>query len=598
MLISFSLAVTVLLAPVLGSLYPRDAYDRLYARNTYYAELEARQAYQRILAREAYAHPDLYGRELDLQPRRSRSTPGRIYARKRLRTRTPPPPVFLVTEEPKESDTPSYSGTSRYGLGPRLRARMPPPPASTLTSLPEGLKEDADTPSHSDASGSRPASQIASPFANKEPISAFARGGVGGTASTSEIEPHPDQLGRGGGEPPKRKLSEFSANTPPTDTHPDRQASGALRSELGRVSSQEATLRKSASTPSLRRMGSRGGFLGAMMGGIVNGVEDMVKNSAKRKHSSSAGVSRANSLKEGEGSRSHAGGEGGGSPTPSRASKSTLHSANSSPPGAHQPEPGNDQRREMGKRPRKNHAADASSRQQENRPPNARKATQPGRNGYQRKSGNRRPKGGVAVDTSGVKKGKHPHLERPPKRLTSTKPWNAAGLGITAVGAGVAGGAGMWSAIEAQKGANAAALSAQAGLKIANASMLSAEAGAKGANAATLSAQAGMKGSDAAQLSAEAGMKSANAAMISAQQSIKSANGTQLIGAVQLATAANNPNITNLGAVVSDVQAGRLQQGSKHAPPPPGGAGGGAGGQPPVRKRKRSYPPVVIYSGW
>ncbi|MCJ1248244.1 hypothetical protein MMC30_005461 [Trapelia coarctata] len=588
--ISFSLAVTLLLTPVLGSLYPRDAYERLHARSSYYAELEARQAYQKILAREAYAHPDPYGHALGLQPRRvrARGTPSRIYTRR------------------------------------RLRARMPPPPASTLTSLPEGLREGGDTPPHSDASGSRAASpsRITSPFAGREAAGANARGGQG---STSEIEPHPDQ-GRGGGDPPKRKLSQFSANRPPTDTRPpDRHSSGTLRTsgggsngepprrssirtstsgagrpEIARVSIQEPALRKSASTSAL------GSIFGSLASAAIHKAEGMMKGSSKRKRPPVSGTTRANSLPGGSGAgEAHLGGsrsgnEGGGSPTASRASKSTLHSAGSSP-GAHHSDSGSDHRGQMGDRPRPRYAKDGARHQKENEPPAPSGDIRhvpalPSRNGSQRRPGSR-PRGGARAGGSGAKKGKHPHLERPPKRLTSTKPWNAAGLGITAVGAGVAGGAGVWSAIEAQKGATAAVLSAQAGLQIANASMKSADAGVKGANAAALSAQAGMKGSDAAQLSAEAGMKSANAAMISAQTSIKSANGTQLIGAVQLATAANNPNITNLASVVSDVQAGRIIKGSAPAPDPPGGrsGGGAAGGGSPVRKRKRSYPPAVFY---
>ena len=203
--ISFPLAVTVLLAPVLGSLYPRDAYERLYARRAHYAELEAHQAYRKTLAREAYVHPDLYGYGLDFQPRRAHGTPSRVPARKHLRTRMLPPPA-------KAGDIPLHKNPFGSRPAPRLRARMPVPPVSTLASLPEGLREGGA--SQSDSSSSRPGSRVTSPFTQKEPVLAFAR--VAGTrgGSISEIEPAPDQHGHSGGNPPKRKLLEFSANDP------------------------------------------------------------------------------------------------------------------------------------------------------------------------------------------------------------------------------------------------------------------------------------------------------------------------------------------------------------------------------------------------
>ena len=335
-------------------------------------------------------------------------------------------------------------------------------------------------------------------------------------------------------------------------------------------------------------MGSKG-LLGALAGAVIHGAEDLVRSaSGKRKRPSGASpsVSRAGSLKE-----------GGGSPTASKASKSTLHSADTSPGSQPAGQEGNHPP-VMGDRPRSEYAADAGRRTQ-NRPSNApgsprgsprgsaRGSAFPSHNGN--RNGRKLPPSrqrGVPAGTA-AKKAKHPHLERPPKKLYSTKPWNALGLGVTAIGAG---GGGIWAAKESQRGADAAVLSSQASVQIANASMISAEAGVRGANAAALSAQAGMKGSDAAQLSAEAGMKSANAAMISAQQSIKSANGTQLIGAVQLATAANNPNITDLAGIVGDVRGGRIEQASQPVP------GGGAGAVfAPLPKGKRSYPPVVLY---
>lgn len=604
---ALSLAVTLLLTPVLGSVYPRDVYERLYARNTYYAELEARQAYQNILARQAYAHPELQGHALGPRrrrardpPIRARGTPSHVYTRNRLRTRGGPP-------------------------------------TSTLASLPEGNREGADTPSHSDTSGNHPAaaSRIASPFANARP---------GGRVDTSEIQPHPDQAGgRAGpsGNAPKHKLSEFSANAPAVDPqpHPEHQPSGALRSSgsgsngeqprpppslktnsngggrpgLGKVSFDEGGMRKSSSTPSFRR----GGLFGALGSGILLGAEEVVgtfAKSASRKHSgglhrssSFAGSPRVESPRAGSpraggsqaageagGSRSHAEHTGPGSPTASRASRSSLHSAGSSP-GVN--EAGGSHQGQMGHRPRQSRAADAPGR--EHPPPDHPPATShvsampphpPGSRARSRKPAGSRGRPAVQVAaTNGkrLRKDKHPTLERPPKRFSSTKPWNAIGLGITATGAGVAGGAGVWGSLEATKGATAAVLSAQAGLKIANASMksadagmLSAEAGVKGANAAGLSAQAGMKGADASQLSAEAGMKSANAAMLSAQQSIKSGNGTQLIGAVQLATALHD-NITTVGQTFANVQAGHVPKGAAAA-----------------RKRKRSYPPVVLYYDW
>jgi len=602
----FSLAVALLLTPVLGSVYPRDAYERLYARNTYYAELETRQAYQNILARQAYAHPELQGHGLGPQRRRARDRPirtrgthSRVYTRKRLRTRGPPP-------------------------------------ASTLASLPESNREGADTPSHSDTSGNHPATttRIPSPFANAAPA---------GRVDTSEIQPHPDQHGAGAGPSNagpsgnalKRKLSDFSTNVPSVGSHPhpEAQSSGALRTSgsgsngeqprpppslktnsngggrpgLSRVSfdgsADKIGMRKSASSPAFRR----GGLYRVLSSGILQASEEvvgLVAKSASRKHSgglhsssSHGGSPRAGGSHaggEGRGTPPHAGHEGQGSPTPSRASRSSLHSAGSSPGAG---DTRSNHRGQMGNRPREHRAANAPGREHlppSQPPPAAHFAGMPvhpsaGR-ARSRKAASNRGRTGVRVAAAGgatVKKGKHPHLERPPKRLTSTKPWNAIGLGLTATGAGVAGGASVWGALEAQKGASAAVLSAQAGLKIANSSVisadagiLSAQAGVKGANAAALSAQAGMKGADASQLSAEAGMKSANAAMLSAQQSIKSANGTQLIGSVQLATAIHD-NITTVGKTFSDFQAGKV---AKTAP---------AG-----RKQKRSYPPVVLYYDW
>lgn len=619
--ISLSLAIILLLTPVLGSLYPRDAYERLHARKSHYAELEARQAYQQILAREAYAHPEIRGHGFGIQSRRARGTP--------RRARNTPSGARDISSRARGISrrargipnrvrgTPSYTYPRK-----RLRVRMPPPPSSTLESV-----READTPPASDASGPQSAAvtRAASPFAHRESPMAFAR-----PPGTGGLTPHSDQPGRGdagagpssgaSGDPPKRKLSMSSADTPPTD---ERHSSGGGKhsgSDLPRVSSIKTSgnggskgttnrvsfgaMTKSESTGSLK--GSLFGMIGSE---LIHGAGDLAKaivSGSSKKHrsgskagSSHGGTTRADSLHAGashSGASHSANDGGGGSPTASKASKSTIHSAGSSP-GAANSGSESDHRGKMGARPDPLKGAGGVKGKENTAPSAPPLPPHPGGGSVagsrRKKNGSRNGPGGGprrhgdGTGTGGVKKGKHPHLERPPKKLSSTKPWNAAMFGLTAAGAGVAGVGGIFGADAAIKGANAAVISAQAGQKIANASMLSAEAGIRGANAAALSAQAGMKGADASQLSAEAGMKSANAAMINSQQAIKSANaskegadGTQLIAAVNQATAEQRDNVSTAGAVAQAQRAGAWDRSKKKT------------------KQKRSYPPVVLYYDW
>jgi hypothetical protein len=153
-----------------------------------------------------------------------------------------------------------------------------------------------------------------------------------------------------------------------------------------------------------------------------------------------------------------------------------------------------------------------------------------------------------------------PKPKKIPKKAKSTKPWNAASIGLTTVGVMIAGGASVAGTIAQEKGA---------------------EASVKGADAAELSAQANMKNANAAQLSAEAGIESAHASTIIAEANVKSSNaskesadGTQLIAAVNYETAAHNG--TNVTAAKEMAEkADRTNS-----------------------KRKRSYPPVMLHYDW